>query len=236
MSRCPLLEIEAEWREPLAQAGLDTFDALMRFDGGQCVSRHADRQAYRLVLPGGAVLFLKRNVSTMCKHILGDVFRLRRPQPLTVKERLAIRRVAALGIDAPGLVAWGQRRRLGLAHQGVLLMTVLAGVSLAEYLSAPARGESRRRVMAAAGGTLARLYEAGLCWPDLRAKHVFVSAEGRIGLLDLERLHPSRDAGRCMDALVGRFCLELRECGATDEDLADLLAALGRDRSSVHLP
>ena len=122
-----------------------------------------------------------------------------------------------------------------LPHQAVLLTAPLPGVPLGEYLAGCEACESRRAVMAAAGDVLARLYSAGLSWPDLRAKHVFVADDGTIGLLDLERLRACRRAAPPPAAAgqVRRFCRELKDAGASDEDLASLLAPLEHKRLEV---
>lgn len=224
----PTLEIRPEWRDALARAGLDSFGALMAYEGGRCCSRHTRGQTYRVELPGGEVVFLKRDAFTMVKHILGDLLRFRRPQPLTCKERWANGRVAALGIAAPEAVAWGQRRRMGLPHQAVIVSTALPGTDLGEYLPRTAAEAARHAVLAAAGSAVAKLYEADLSWPDLLPKHIVVSDDRAIGLLDLERMRPCRNAlVRCMPAQVRRFCRRLQGCGASEAEVDVFLDALG---------
>lgn len=217
------LQIVEEWRGPLARAGLDRLDALLGSGDWECVSYHTRGQTYRLVLPAGDVVFLKRDALTMAKHIIGDLLRLRRPQPQTFKERLAIQRVAALGIATPQVIAWGQRRRRGLPWRAAMLTTCLPGVPLNEYLAARAPGRNRRTVLEAVGCALAKLYRAGLSWPDLVPRHIHVGRDARVGMLDLERLRPRRNAmRRCMPRQVGRFCRMLRDDGVAEEDLAAL--------------
>lgn len=222
------LQIKPEWRPRLAKAGLDSFDALLHFEGGECVSHHTRGQTIRLLLPGGQTLYLRRIVRTLAKQIAADWLRFRRSQPLTVKEHRALLRVAAMGVDCAEPVAWGQRRRWAMAWQGVLVTTPLEGRPLDDYLTAEAEAARRRAALAAVGAALRTLYEAGLSWPDLVPKHVYVTDIARVGLLDLERLTPRRNAlVRCMPGQVRRFCGLLRGGGADLADLDVLLDALG---------
>ena len=224
----PQLHIEPEWRRPLAQAGLDSFDALMAFEGGQVVSWHTRGKAFRVALPDGQVVFLKRDAFTMHKHILADLAHFRRPQPMTFKERRGNRQVGEVGIATPRVIAWGQRRRFGLPTQAVIVSTRLPGRRLDHCLAADDAQPGRREVLTAVGSALARLYEAGLSWPDLVPKHVYVSDDGGVGVLDLARVRRCRNAlVRCMPAQVRRFCHRLRQHGAAEADLDVLLQAMG---------
>ena len=218
------LQIVQPWRQPLARAGLDRLDVLLGPGDWECVSYHKRGQTFRLVLDGGEVVFLKRDAFTMAKNILGDLVRLRRPQPQTCKERLAIQRVAALGIATPQVIAWGQRRRRHLPWQAAMLTTCLPGTPADEYLASEACPDAKRTVLQAVGWALARLYRADLSWPDLVPRHVHVSENAAVGMLDLERLRPCRNAmRRCMPPQVARFCRMLRDGGLAQDDLAALL-------------
>jgi len=188
------MQIKPQWREPLAEAGLDSFDALMTFEAGRCFSWHKRGQAYRVELPGGRAVFLKRDARTKLKDIFGDCVRLQRPQPRTFKERWAAERLAELGIATPQIIAWGQKRRAGLPWQAVIVSTCLPGRPLDEYLASGIDPAGRRATLAAVGSVIAKLYEAGLSWPDLLPKHVFISPQREVGLIDLERMHPCRSA------------------------------------------
>ena len=235
------LHIEDAWRRPLAEAGLDTFDALLATRAGECVSYHKRGQTYRVELPaGGRTVYVKRDAHTQAKNVLFDLCRLRRPQPKTWKERRANQAVAALGIATPLAVAWGQRRRWGLPHQGVLVTAPLAGVELDDWLVAEEDASRRTRVLAEVGQAVAKLYRAGWSWPDLVPRHIFLTPGGeQIGMLDLERLdRPVGGLRRLLRQQVGRFVGMLRrDAGLTGEQAEALLAPLTPDLiSSVRLP
>jgi len=216
------------WREALSAGGLGTFDAMMRPEPGECVSWHSRGQAYRVVLPGGEVVFLKRDAFTKLKDVLSDACRLRRPEPACIHELRALRRVAALGVRVPEVIAWGQRRRAGLPWRAVLVTRLLPGVALDELVKASEAGEDRRAALRLAGAAARKLYEAGLSWPDLLPKH-FLLAGGEVGVLDLARMRRTRRAmKRFLPRQVGRFCAKLRARGADGGDVAALLEGLGR--------
>ena len=98
------------------------------------------------------------------------------------------------------------------------------------------------QALRSAGAAARKLYEAGLSWPDLLPKHLFL-ADGAAGVLDLARMrHTRRALKRFMPRQVGRFCAKLRACGADAGDVAAFLeglghaAVLGRVARSAELP
>lgn len=225
------LHIEDEWLDALKAGGLDTFDALMTSERGRCFSMHDRGQTYRIELPDGRAVFLKRDTFTSLKDICEDTLHLRRSQPPCVVELAAIRHVARLGIPAPPPIAWGQRRRGPLAWRAVLVTGPLEGTPLSELLAAGMSDQAREAAMRAVGRTARKLYEAGLSWPDLAPKHFFLSQDGDTqptGVLDLARMRPTRRAlKRYLPKQVARFCGKLRLRGGADADERTFLDALG---------
>jgi len=222
------LHIESDWADALRQAGLDRFEALYNapLTGPQSVRDHS--RTGRLVLEDGRALYVKCAARTSVKRIATDMLCLRRPEPISERERRGLLQAAEAGITVPRPVAWGQRRRAGLPWRGVLAMTLLPGAALDQYLASAANAD-RASALAATGKALRKLHEAGLNWPDLRVKHVYVDAGASVGLLDLERLKVCRGrAGRRMRRHVSRFCAELRDAGARQDELDVMLAAMGR--------
>jgi len=235
------LHIDEQWRDALAAAGLADFDALMDWDDSKCLSWHDRGQVYRIELPDGRAAFLKRDAFTSAKWILTDLCHLRRPTEPCLHEMAMLRRVAAIGVPAPAVVAWGQRRRCGLPHRSVLVMTPLAGTPLHKLLRAGADEPTRRAAMQAAGRAAAMIYRAGLSWLDLVAKHFFVTLDSDdeiAGVLDLTRMRPTRSQpASYMPKQVAKFAASLRDFGGSGADLAVFLDALGYadvlDRSAL---
>jgi len=222
------MHFEEGWRRRLAEVGLDRFDSLMAFGDGQCVSWHTRGQTYRFA--AGETLYLKRDCYTSAKDVLADLVARRRPQPPCIVELDALHRMRELNIPAPQPVAWGQRRRLALPHQAVLVMRELPGMPLNKWLREVDSTPRRRAVLTAVAQVIVRLYAAGLTWPDVAPKHFFLDGE-RIGVLDLARMRVARRP-RVMyvPKQVHRFCARLRACGAAEEEVLAVLAAMSARR------
>jgi len=208
----------------MARAGLDSLDALLHYSAGHFHSRHKRGQTLEATLPDGRSIFIKRDSLTLWKRILADLLQFRKPQPLTVREREAFDRLSQLGLTVPRVIAWGQRRRLGLPHQAAMVMEPLAGRPLSEFVGAGGSPSARREVLRRVGAVIGRLRRAGCHWPDLVPQHIYIDADGRVALLDVERLGR---AGRLFrpDRILplDRFFRLLRESGADDEDVRAVL-------------
>ena len=220
------LHIKDEWKGPLVAAGFDTFDAVMGSTTGKCVSWHTRGQTYRIELPGGEVVFLKRDTYTSVKDILTDLVNLRRPLAPCINEMHALRLVADLGIPVPEVIAWGRRGRASLPRQAAIIMTELPGAAMSEFLKTDHLSESRRIVMSAAGAVAAKLFRAGLCWPDMVPKHLIIDGE-TVGILDLARMRKTaRPVEKFMPKQVRRFSDRLNKRGGNDDDLKNFLDAI----------
>ncbi len=220
------LHIKDEWKGPLVAAGLDTFDAVMGSEQGKCASWHTRGQTYRIEMPGGEVVFLKRDTYTSAKDILTDMVNLRRPLAPCINEMHALRLVADLGIPVPEVIAWGRRGRASLPWQAAIIMTELPGAAMSEFLKTDHPSESRRIVMSAAGAVAAKLFRAGLCWPDMVPKHFIIDGD-TVGILDLARMRKTaRPVERFMPKQVRRFSDRLNKRGGNADDLKNFLDAL----------
>ena len=221
------LHINEQWKDTLAAAGLDTFDAVMGSSRGKCVSWHTRGQTYRIELAGGEVIFLKRDAYASVKDILTDLVHLRRPQPPCVNEVRALRFVAELGIPVPEVIAWGQRCRASLPWQAAMVMREVSGVPMYEFLADAPPTDQRRSVMRSAGAVAAKLLRAGLAWPDMAPKHFIINGD-EVGILDLARMRRTRRPAKWfMPKQVRRFRNRLSKRGGSDDDLKNFLDALG---------
>ncbi len=235
MSRDGLLSIESKWQATMAAAGLDSFAALMQgaealgklAEQCQCLTTHTRSQTLRLTLRNGQVIFLKRDFFTHLKQLAWDLLCLRRPQPLTEKERQAMMLLAGLRVRTPEIIAHGHKRRWGLAWQGVLVTAAVEGVPLSKYVPSTSDHLLRRATLAAVGRQAARIYSASFSMPDFRPKHVFITDSGELCMLDVDRVRTCRyflEAKKRRQ--VARFCRELQKYGADDEDRQAFLRGL----------
>ncbi len=188
------LTILPEWQPRLAQAGLAELSALLEFADGDCLSRHPRGKTSRFQLPDGQTIFIKQDYYTKLDPILRQLYKGQwPPQPNTERERRALLMLTAYDIPVPKVIAWGQRRRLGFPHQGVMVMLPLPGKALDEYLLAEPESAKRAAAIAAAEKTLLFLQEQQLDWSkDCKPEHFFLLEDGKIGLLDVERLRRRR--------------------------------------------
>ncbi len=184
------LTIQPDWKNALAQAGLADLDKLLHFSEGECLSWHLRGKTSRTTLPGGQAVFIKQDHFTMWKTTCRYLLRFKKPQPNTEKERQRLALAAHFGITVPEVIAWGQRRRYGLPHQGVMIMLPLNGIPLPEFLEQEKDLEKCRQAIAKAEQTLHFLQKNAMDWgKDCKPEHFFVLQDGNIGLIDLERLH-----------------------------------------------
>lgn len=183
------LTILPDWKEALAQAGLTDLDALLAFSGGQCLSLHLRGKTSRTTLPGGQTVFIKQDHFTKWKKTVRYLLGFQKPQPNTEIERRRLSLAASFGITVPEVIAWGQRRRFGLPHQAVMVMLPLDGIPLPEFLKREKDLAKCKSAIAQAEQTLHFLQESALDWlKDCKPEHFFVLQNGKIGLIDLERL------------------------------------------------
>ncbi|NLF92302.1 MAG: hypothetical protein GX564_00305 [Oligosphaeraceae bacterium] len=188
------LTILPAWQPRLAQAGLADLTALLAFAGGDCLSSHLRGKTSKLQLPDGQSIFIKQDYYTKSDSILRQLYKGQwPPQPNTEREHQGLELLLSCGITVPKVIAWGQRRRFGLPHQGVLVMLPLSGIALDKYLLAEPDATKRAAVIAAAEKTLRFLQDHRLDWnKDCKPEHFFLLEDGSIGLLDVERLRRRR--------------------------------------------
>lgn len=220
------MKIAGDWLPRLRASGLDSFDSLMSDRSGELVGWHKGRsENYRTRLADGQVIYIKRSLATERAEILRDLVRLTAPRSMVQKEAAGIRLVQRIGSAAPTIIARGQQYRLRLPTRGFLVTLPLPGVSLHELAEAKSlRLAPALRELAAAIG---RIADAGYCWPDLLPRHVFVQEDGRIGLLDLERVHRVRFGGASrIRRSVRKFVAEMAALGAGPEHVRPFVESL----------
>jgi len=176
------------WQDKLRQAGLDSLEALLAFNGGTCLSSHRRGATFRHVLPDGQAIFIKRDHFTFKKEIAKDLLQLRRPAQKTVKERLAFQTARAAGFQAPEVIAWGTSTLYGFPYQAGIIMLELQGIDLNSYLRSGVSKEEAARVIAMAEELTRQLQSKGLCWPDNKAEHFILRPDGSLAIIDLERM------------------------------------------------
>lgn len=195
------------YRELLARAGLDSFDALFAFDGGRYVDGHRDRNVVRLSLPGDdgqpVTFYLKREwhpkAAMLIRRMLTGWFRP--PLSRSVLECRNLESLRTRGVATAEPAAVGEVRN-GPAYKRALLLVreVPEAVSLGNYLrdfpAAPAAGELavKRDMIREVAAAVRCMHDAGMAYRDLFAKHIFISPSlpgesARPTLIDAQRAY-----------------------------------------------
>lgn len=205
-----LLTIDEDYREMLAAAGLDSFDALMHGDVGEVVTQRDGRETRRAVLGSGdkaTTVYIKRCSSIGPKHSIWPRLLGRACHTPPIKEANAIAMCKAAGIPTVDVAASGESRVAGVPRCGFVVMTAAPMAwTLNDWLTIgyeqPRRLEDHERValMQAVGELVATFERAGIHWPDMKAKHIHAApddeGEWELCVIDLERVriasHPSK--------------------------------------------
>ncbi|HKQ48661.1 MAG TPA: lipopolysaccharide kinase InaA family protein [Phycisphaerae bacterium] len=201
-----LFHCEPEYVAPLRAAGLLDFDFLMNVRGGPPSSVHAYRETVPLEIlvdDRPRKFYLKRVFKIPGKHSVAPLFR-RRPnwsQPRREWEILAI--LAEAGIPAMKRVAYGERRRMGLPVQALLLVEAVPMPFTLENWLVPGFPRPielpvalRHRLTNDLGRLVGLLHTSGFSWPDIHPKHIFArppdenksSRHWEFCLIDVERM------------------------------------------------
>lgn len=219
-------EIKPDHRAILESAGLTDLDSWLAFTDGKVRSRHVDRRTLEFSLPdpqtGRPVpMFAKLHLSVPLWPRCVAFLKFKGVLPSNpVNEWNWLGRLADAGIDAMEPVAVGERRRLGMPRQGVLVVRAVPGSeSLGSLLNSRPELRDDRDLWRTVVRLLEGLWDHRICWPDLQPKHLFpVQAdEGwRVHIVDVERMSRDLTAGRwmtaaCISNFVRSLPADLRE-------------------------
>lgn len=208
------LHVQPGAHDEFTALGLHDFDSVMTLRKGMPVSRHAHRNTVRLAAESGSAdrtYYLKRVYRVPLKHIVEDLVARRPPRAQPVREAEAIERCREQGIGVMRALAWGQRSVVTVPRQAFLLVEAVPAMeNLEEALRRLACAEGRdalrerSHLARALGRFVARIHDAGLLWPDMVAKHIYIAPRPRreasggwqFYLIDVERLTTGRSRRR----------------------------------------
>lgn len=187
------LFISENWRQAMAEAGLDTYEALMSYSGGKAYSVKSHSVTRSCQLPDGRMIFIKQDTRTKYQQILRALIRLHIPQTTTEKEYTHLVNAEKLGFRVPEVVAYSMHEWWRRPRGGVLVEAALPGTPLDVYACDEKISlEKRRAAVDASREVLKRIQDAKLDWRrDCKPEHFFVQEDG-IALLDVERLYQRR--------------------------------------------
>ena len=177
--------IEEPWQEALQQAELASFEAAFAYSDAKPLSKKSHSVTYTKLLPNGARIFIKQDSWTGWRPIARAFIRLQKPLPAVGRERAKMQKLNALGFNTAQVIAYGEKRRLGLPHQGVMISLCVPGTAVDAITDAQFRAVAAEQ----ARKTLKRLQELGCNWGrDCKPEHFFVTPELKVTLIDVERM------------------------------------------------
>ena len=179
------LKLHPQWKDRLVKAELTTVESWLqlilpkplpfmpRVTGGY----HQIDENLRV--------FLYCDLQVNWSRILRYFVMFEWPYSLTERERRGIEMLHEAGFQVAEVMAWGERKILGLPRQGVLLLLAMPGVSLPRFLQRELDEKARRRVIQTAEETLQALQDQGFFWQDCLPQNFFVQADGSVALINL---------------------------------------------------
>jgi tRNA A-37 threonylcarbamoyl transferase component Bud32 len=227
----PFVEINARYREVLAQQGLHTPEDFL---GLPCVivCGHPDRHVARTEV-GAIRAFLKREHRVRWKERILNVLDGFGFVSKSYREALILRELERQSVGCPEWIAVGEDRK----GRAFLLLGELKGaVEIRIFLrdSLAARPLERPSFFRKLGETLAHLHHAGFHHPDLYSKHVLIHpGDEEISFLDWQRSrrHHSLSWHRRWHGLAALSVTLPEELANPRERLVCLKAYLERSRS-----
>lgn len=178
-------------RESLVRAGLLDFAAVMsRTEGEPVKAQLTSRQVHRLRLDDGRVVYLKRYFAIPFIDALRDRLLGRGYDSGIERERLALTRLAEIGISAPQVLVAAEDRSGGLVRSGYLVTRGLpVRQSLETWLreGAPSNNEIEEALVFVAM-LVKRMHEQGVNHRDLYLAHLMIDeAPVPVHVMDLNR-------------------------------------------------
>lgn len=225
----------------------------MEFQGERLKEQRGRRDVLRVhaATDDGRVitLFVKRMWKSYKKDGFRSLFTRGRVISKGRKEYENTQKVLRAGFGAPPLVAYGEDCGFTRENCSFIITEEVRGTPLDEWLAACTSSKSRRQLIAALGRWIAKLHAAGIAYPDIFSRHIFVdpkvdpmaeSIEGEPGfaLIDLARLAPCRwpvaDFWRVRDLAALNASLTMRQVGRADR-IRFLRAYCGNEKAMRRL-
>jgi tRNA A-37 threonylcarbamoyl transferase component Bud32 len=194
----PTMLINPQYERLVRRHGLDDFERVMHWQGGQSVGRHAKRDIERITIDenGEPVrVFLKRERQTYLKDRLKNWIDGLGWGTKSRREWQALSAMTRAGVGCPEPLVIVERR--GFRPQGYLVLREIPNVQLLGPYLAEWRGrtstQERRQFAEHLGREVARLHAIGVNHPDLFSKHILLrgdehpAASPRVWFIDMQR-------------------------------------------------
>ncbi len=179
------LQIQPEWQAKFQEKELTSIDAALNLELENLHGRCLPCGGETFMLDDDILLCLKREKKIACSRIFKDLLQCKFPQTRTARERQAVALLKSAGFMVPQVLAWGEKRCLGLPHAGVLFLQPPAGQTLPAFLASELDADARRQGIEKAEATLLAMHSMGFVWPDCRAENFLLMPDGEVGLVNL---------------------------------------------------
>lgn len=164
---------------------------------GQLIKNHRGRRdVLRIIHPTtGRPLFLKRTYKPYVKDVLRRWVRFRRFVGTGEAEAIHAELLEQVGIAAARGVCFGSERGWLGERFTYIVCEAAEGLPLDDLLVSESNPCRRRKLIREAAELVARLHQAGLAFPDLFGRHIFVTwteAGPQLKLIDVYRIESHR--------------------------------------------
>ncbi len=236
--------VDPGYKAGLQKLGLTSIDAVFAFQAGKNLTKdnlapYRSRIEFQIETPA-ATVFLKRYdqppISAQLKNWLSAKKRI----SCAFAEDDAARQLAAMGVNTPRIVAWGQQ--LGGVFEKrsfAIIEKIQDGVSLERslpgFFNGPETSENlrmRRRFIGRLAAFIRKFHDTGYRHRDLYLCHIFRTPDGQFYLIDLARAFKPILLGalyRIKDVAQMHYSAPAKHFSRTDR-LRFLRAYLGREK------
>jgi lipopolysaccharide core heptose(I) kinase len=209
--------------------GLNTFESIMSYDGGEIVRSVPGRFTVKISLSrpegGTQVAFLKR----YRPEYLSPGRKLLRflgwpgAEDEAMREWRAISELRKNGFSAPVPIAFGRRREFGITVESFLMTAEISGGTQADFYCRELKPLERRALALEIADFSQRFHEAGFVHKDFYLCHIFVVVKNgtrELFLIDLQRLsRPQLFRRRWLVKDLGALAYSGFKFGASRKDL-----------------
>ncbi|MFA5864975.1 MAG: lipopolysaccharide kinase InaA family protein [Phycisphaerae bacterium] len=177
--------VNSEYSQLLRREELVNLKRLLRWSEGELVGEHGPRRTWRVSLANDEAkprtFYIRQEQKIPFSEILEDLTHFHRPASRGYKTLLAGELFAGGGIDVAPLCCLIERRFLDCPIRAVAIQGHAPGKDIYNQLLAFGRPDvrtdnptARRKLLYELGDLLAKINHAGIYWPDLVGKHIFV--------------------------------------------------------------
>jgi len=223
--------------------GLDDLNRLLAWRQGRVVGEHGPRRTLQVELAcetGVETFYLKQERGIAWRDVIEQLLSRHWPASRSLRQWRAIQLLQRAGLEPMEAVCVAEKRFLGVAVQAGGVVKAVPGRDVLWQLRQLRQGRAgrRHRLVYQIGSLVGRLHAAGLSWPDLVGKHIYVSTDHvgnwRLGLIDLERVEVGLTQRRRQDEING-FLASLRSVLSPTDLLRLAYGYLGlsRDRPGM---